>query len=459
MAIFENVRRIHMVGVGGSSMSGLAGLLRDEGYEVTGSDRTRSHKTDALEARGVRVLIGHRAENVRGAQLLVYSAAIAPDNPERAEAARLGIPQMERCDLIGRIMQGSECAIAVSGTHGKTTTTSMLAQAFLTAGRDPSVHIGGELDFLGGSTRRGRDEFILEACEYNRSFLHFFPTMAVILNIDEDHLDCYRDIDDIEAAFLQFANLSGFVVGWGDDMRVRRVIKDSGLPHATYGLGEENTLRPEGLSYDEHGRARFTALWEGEPIGQFELGVPGRANMLDALATIAVAKLRELPMDAVCEALKNFRGAHRRNELTSITDGVKVYTDYGHNPAEIQSALEIAALEPHGTLWAVWQPHTYSRTKTLFDQFLTIFGKADRVLVTDICAAREKDPGDIRSEMLIGPLRAHGVDAVLTPTFDDAEAYLRAHWRPGDVVITHGCGDIDLLNEQIALHGDSAPGR
>ena len=163
MAIFENVRRIHMVGVGGSSMSGLAGLLRDEGYEVTGSDRTRSHKTDALEARGVRVLIGHRAENVRGAQLLVYSAAIAPDNPERAEAERLGIPQMERCDLIGRIMQGSECAIAVGGTHGKTTTTSMLAQAFLTAGRDPSVHIGGELDFLGGSTRRGRDEFILEA--------------------------------------------------------------------------------------------------------------------------------------------------------------------------------------------------------------------------------------------------------------------------------------------------------
>ena len=459
MTDIRSVRRVHMIGVGGSSMSGLAGLLKDEGYEVTGSDRTRSHKTEALEARGVKVLIGHQAENVHGAQLVIYSAAIAADNPERAEAERLGIPQMERCDLIGQLMKGSECAIAVSGTHGKTTTTSMLAQAFLTAGHDPSVHIGGELDFLGGSTRRGKDEFILEACEYNRSFLHFYPTMAVILNIDEDHLDCYKDIDDIEHAFLQFARLSKYIVGWGDDMRVLRVIRESGLPHTTYGLGEGNTLRPEGLSFDERGRASFTAVWEGEPLGAFALGVPGQANLLDALATIAVAHLRGLSMDAVAEALSQFRGAHRRNELTSVTDGIKVFTDYGHNPAEIKSALEIAALEPHKTLWAVWQPHTYSRTKALFDQFLTTFDKADKVLVTDICAAREKDPGDIRSEMLIEPLRAHGVDAVLTPTFDDAEAYLRAHWQEGDVVITHGCGDIDLLNEQIALHGDTKPGK
>ena len=459
MTDIRSVQRVHMIGVGGSSMSGLAGLLKDEGYEVTGSDRTRSHKTEALEARGVKVLIGHQAENVHGAQLIIYSAAIAADNPERAEAERLGIPQMERCDLIGQLMKGSACAIAVSGTHGKTTTTSMLAQAFLTAGHDPSVHIGGELDFLGGSTRRGKDEFILEACEYNRSFLHFYPTMAVILNIDEDHLDCYKDIDDIEHAFLQFARLSKYIVGWGDDMRVLRVIRESGLPHTTYGLGEGNTLRPEGLSFDERGRASFTAVWEGEPLGAFALGVPGQANLLDALATIAVAHLRGLSMDAVAEALSQFRGAHRRNELTSVTDGVKVFTDYGHNPAEIKSALEIAALEPHKTLWAVWQPHTYSRTKALFDQFLTTFDKADKVLVTDICAAREKDPGDIRSEMLIEPLRAHGVDAVLTPTFDDAEAYLRAHWQEGDVVITHGCGDIDLLNEQIALHGDTKPGK
>jgi len=445
-----------MVGVGGSSMSGLAGLLKDEGFLVTGSDRTRSHKTERLEALGIPVTIGHAAENIDGAEVIVYSSAIAPDNPERAEAKKRGVPEIERCQLIGQLMRGSDCAIGVSGTHGKTTTTAMLAQAFLTAGADPTVHIGGELDFLGGSTRRGTGEFILEACEFNRSFLCFYPTVSVILNIDEDHLDCYKNLDEIEAAFLDFAKLSQYVVGWGDDERVRRVIQDSGLPHTTYGLGMGNMLVPRDVEWDGRGRAGFTAVLNGAKLGRFELGVAGKANFLDALAVIAVAALRRLDMALVAKALREFRGAHRRNELTSVTDGVKVFTDYGHNPAEIKSALEIAALEPHDRLISVWQPHTYSRTKALFSGFLSAFDLADKVLVTDICASREKDPGDIRSEMLIEPLRAHGVDAVLTKTFDDAEKYLRGHWREGDLVITHGCGDIDLLNEQIARNGDTA---
>jgi len=445
-----------MVGVGGSSMSGLAGLLKDEGFIVTGSDRTPSHKTEALERRDIPVKIGHAAENIDGAEVIVYSSAISPDNPERAEAARRGVPEIERCELIGQLMRGSDCAIGVSGTHGKTTTTAMLAQAFLTAGADPTVHIGGELDFLGGSTRRGTGEFILEACEFNRSFLCFYPTVSVILNIDEDHLDCYKNLDEIESAFLEFARLSQYVVGWGDDERVRRVIQDSGLPHTTYGLGMGNMLVPRDVEWDARGRASFTAVLNGVKLGRFELGVAGKANFLDALAVIAVAALRRLDMALVAKSLREFRGAHRRNELTSVTDGVKVFTDYGHNPAEIKSALEIAALEPHDRLISVWQPHTYSRTKALFSGFLSAFDLADKVLVTDICASREKDPGDIRSEMLIEPLRAHGVDAVLTKTFDDAEKYLRGHWREGDLVITHGCGDIDLLNEQIARNGDTA---
>jgi len=456
MANIRDFRRVHMVGVGGSSMSGLAGLLKDEGFLVTGSDRTRSHKTERLEALGIPVTIGHAAENIDGAEVIVYSSAIAPDNPERAEAKKRGVPEIERCQLIGQLMRGSDCAIGVSGTHGKTTTTEMLAQAFLTAGADPTVHIGGELDFLGGSTRRGTGEFILEACEFNRSFLCFYPTVSVILNIDEDHLDCYKNLDEIEAAFLDFAKLSQYVVGWGDDERVRRVIQDSGLPHTTYGLGMGNMLVPRDVEWDGRGRAGFTAVLNGAKLGRFELGVAGKANFLDALAVIAVAALRRLDMALVAKALREFRGAHRRNELTSVTDGVKVFTDYGHNPAEIKSALEIAALEPHDRLISVWQPHTYSRTKALFSGFLSAFDLADKVLVTDICASREKDPGDIRSEMLIEPLRAHGVDAVLTKTFDDAEKYLRGHWREGDLVITHGCGDIDLLNEQIARNGDTA---
>ena len=452
--------RAHFIGIGGSSMSGLAGYLKQAGYTVTGSDRTKSHKTEHLEAMQIPVAIGHDAANVHGADVIVYSAAISADNPERREAQRLGIPQIERCDLIGQLMEGYPFAVAISGTHGKTTTTSMMAQAFLTAGADPTIHIGGELDFIGGSTRASaaHRDFICEACEYNSSFLHFKPTVAVILNIDEDHLDYYKDLDDIESAFARFAALvpaDGWCIAWGDDPRARRVCENAACNHMTYGLGEDCMLRPANLRYDEHGCAAFTAELNGVALGDFHLNVPSEANMLDALAVICAAHVRGLDMAKVAEGLAGFTGAQRRFELTSVTDGVKCYTDYGHNPAEIKNALRIAALQPHNTLWSVWQPHTYSRTKTLFNQFLETFDVADVVLITDIMGAREADPGDIKSEMLIEPLRARGVNAVHTPSFDDAEAYLRAHWHSGDVMISHGCGNIDLLNEQIALHGDT----
>ena len=451
--------RVHFIGIGGSSMSGLAGLLKQEGFTVTGSDRTRSHKTDALEAKGIRVFIGHDAANVQGSDLIVYSAAIPETNPERSEAARKGIPQIERCDLIGQLMDHYPFAVGVSGTHGKTTTTSMLAQAFLEAGCDPTVHIGGELDFIGGSTRMGaKHDFIVEACEYHDSFLHFHPTVAIILNIDEDHLDWFGDIDHIEQAFARYAALvpdDGWCIAWGDDPRAKRVCLNARCNSLTYGLGEGCMLRAVDVEYDARGRASYTAVLDGEVLGRFHVGVASEANMLDSLAVVAAAHVRGLDMAAIGRALEGFVGAHRRFEHTSTTDGVACYTDYGHNPAEIRNAIRIANLQPHGTLWSVWQPHTYSRTKTLFDAFVETFDDVDKLLITDICAARESDPGDISSQMLIEPLRARGVDAVLTPTFDDAEAYLRAHWKPGDLMISHGCGDIDLLNEQIALHGDT----
>ena len=452
-------KRVHFIGIGGSSMSGLAALLNDEGYIVSGSDRTQSHKTDRLAEKGIKIVIGHFPESVRDADIIVYNAAIAPENPERAEAARLGIPQIERCDLIGQLMENYPFAIGVSGTHGKTTTTSMLAQAFLQAGADPTIHIGGELDFIGGSTRRGdRHDFIVEACEFHNSFLHFHPTVAIVLNIDEDHLDFFRDLDHIEATFAEYVALlpeDGWCIAWGDDLRARRVCENARCNHLTYGLGEQCMLRAVNLEYDERGCATYTAVIDGRELGRFHVGVSSEANMLDSLAVVAAAYVRGLNMEKIGEALANFVGAHRRFELTSTTDGVRCYTDYGHNPAEIKNAIQIASMQPHKTLWSVWQPHTYSRTKTLFDAFLSTFDGVDKLLITDICAARESDPGDICSEMLIEPLRARGIDAVLTPTFDDAEAYLRAHWQAGDVMVSHGCGDIDLLNEQIALHGDT----
>ena len=452
-------KRLHFIGIGGSSMSGLARFMQAKGCVVTGSDRTASHKTEALEAQGIRVAIGHRAENVHGADLVIFSSAVPADNPERAEAERLGIPQIERAVLLGRLMSTFDRAICVSGTHGKTTTTSMIAQVFVEAGEDPGVHIGGELDAIGGGTRVGHGEsFIAEACEYAGSFWHMKPTVGVILNIDEDHLDFYKDIDDIEASFTRFAGSippEGWCVGWGGDKRVRNVLKKLRCHTRTYGIEPFNEIRAEEISYDETGRAHFTATLFGHPLMEVQLSVAGEANLLDALACIAVADICQLPMSRVSESLERFTGAHRRFELTSVTDGVRLYTDYAHNPAEMKTAIHIAAMQPHERLWAVWQPHTYSRTKTLFDQFIETFDEADRVVITDIMGAREVDPGDISTPMLIGPLTKRGVKAVHTPTFDDAEAYLRANWQPGDIVITLGCGNIDLLNEQIARRGDT----
>lgn len=452
-------KHLHFIGIGGSSMSGLARFMLQKGCAVSGSDRDASHKTEALEKLGVKIYIGHSAENVHGADLVVYSAAIAESNPERAEAKRLGIPQVERAVLLGRLMSTFDQAICVSGTHGKTTTTSMIAQIFVEAGEDPGVHIGGELDAIGGGTRvGGGNTFIAEACEYSGSFWHFYPTIAVILNIDEDHLDFYKDLDDIEASFRRFAGLvpeDGWVVGWGDDPRVRRVLSSLKCRTRTYGLEPYNELRAEDISYDELGRPRFTVTLYGHPLCEVELAVSGEKNLLDALAAIAVSDIAELPMSRVSETLAHFTGAHRRFDLTSVTDGVRVYQDYAHNPAEMKTAIHIAAMQPHKTLWAVWQPHTYSRTKALFNGFVETFDEADHILITDVMGARESDPGDIRSEMFLEPLRARGKRVDVTPTFDDAEAYLRSHWHSGDLVITLGCGNIDLLNEQIAKKGDT----
>jgi UDP-N-acetylmuramate--alanine ligase len=440
-------------------MSGLAGLLKSLGYTVTGSDRDASHKTDALSESGIPVEIGHRAESVDGADIVVYTAAIPAENVERVRADALGIPQIERSVLLGQLMEGYGTAIGISGTHGKTTTTAMAAQVFVETGTNPTVHIGGELDALGGSTLLGaRDIFIAEACEFAASFLQLNPTLAVILNIDEDHLDFYKDIDHIEAAFLDYARRTaedGCVIGWGDDPRVLHVLSACGCDTRTFGLAAHNELRAENISYDEIGRPTFTATLFGHPLTDVTLGVAGEHNLLNALAVIALAEKCQLPMHRVAEILSAFVGAHRRFELTSVTDGAFVYQDYGHNPTEIKNALHIAKLRKRNRLWAVWQPHTYSRTKKLFDAFLDTFYDADAVLITDICAARESDPGDIHAGMLIEPLRARGVDAYLTPSFDDAERYLRAHWQPGDTVVTLGCGNIDLLNDQIKAHGDT----
>ncbi len=449
-------KRVHMIGIGGSSMSGLAQILLEKGYQLTGSDNLETYATRKLRDEGIPVTIGHKPENVHGAELILYTVAILPDNPERVEAARLGIPSIERATLLGQLMEGYPVAIGVCGTHGKTSTTSMLAQALVEAGLDPAVHIGGSLDYIGGSTRIGRGRtFVTEACEFNASFLHLKPTIAVVTNIEEDHLDFYKDIDDIQRAFAQFLGLlpaDGTAVGNGDDPRVRALLGALACHTVTYGLKENNDWTPANLTYDALGCARFDAARRGEIVGHVALKVAGFFHAYNALATIACADAAGAELSTVCAALCEFVGAHRRFERTGEIDGVQLYHDYGHNPTEMRNVIGVAKLQPHNRLWAVMQPHTYSRVKRLFADYLTCTAEADITLVTDIYAAREKDPGDIKAEQIVSGMREHGVCAAYTPSFDDTERYLRSHWQPGDLVLTMGCGNINQLNDQMNEH-------
>lgn len=449
-------KRVHMIGIGGSSMSGLAEMLIDKGYRVSGSDRTEGYLIGDVRAKGAEVFIGHRPENVHGADLIVYTAAIKADNPERAEGERLGIPSMERAYLLGQLMEGYPEAVGVCGAHGKTTVTSMLSQMLVECGLDPTVHIGGKLDAIGGSTRIGKgDAFLAEACEFNRSFLKLRPTVAVVLNIDADHLDCYKDIDEIEATFGQFLDLlpeNGLAIGKGTDERVARLLHRLPCRTETFGMTADCDWHPENLAEDDRGYASYDLSHRGEIVAHVVMGVPGAFNVENGLAALAAAHALGADMKQAAQSLSAFKGAHRRFELTDTIDGAEIFHDYGHNPAEMRNALSIARKRCKGRLFAVMQPHTFSRVRTLFDQYLTCTDIADVTLVTDICAAREKDPGDLNSGMLVEGMKQHGINAVWTPSFDDTEAYLRAHLRPGDLAITMGCGDINLLNEQIHKH-------
>ena len=452
-------KRVHMLGIGGSSMSGLAELLLKEGYIVTGTDNACSHAVERLRKLGIEIFIGHKAENIHGAALVIFSAAILPDNPERMEAVRLGIPQMERSVLLGQLMRGHNHVICVSGAHGKTTVSSMIAETCMDAGLDPTIHIGGRLDAIGGGTRiGGKNLFVAEACEFHGSFLEMHPTIAVVLNIDADHLDYYKDIDDIEHAFARFLSLlpeNGVAIGWGEDVRAMRILARCGRRAVTFGWSYNNDYYPENLVYSDLGCPRFDVMHGGRKLAHIELRVAGAFNVLNALAAFAASAEAGAAPESIAKSLTEFKGVHRRFELTGVIDGVRMFHDYGHNPTEMRAALSVAEKQKTGRVFAVMQPHTYSRVKKLFNDYLTCTAAADITLVTDIYAAREKDPGDINTPMLIEGMRAHGINAVHTPTFDDTERYLREHWQPGDLVLTMGCGNINLLNEQMQEHGDT----
>lgn len=449
-------QRIHMIGIGGSSMSGLAEMLQREGYIVTGSDASDSHAAKRLRLAGIPVSVGHHPEEVAGAALIVYSAAIGADDEERVEAERLGIPQLERAPLLGQLMEGYKERVCICGTHGKTTTSAMVAQMMVGMSLDPTVHIGGQLDALGGSTRIGNSAvFVAEACEFNRSFLHMSPTVAVLLNIEEDHLDCYGDMEHVEEAFFAFLSSlppDGLVIANAEDERVMRLVEKLPRRAETFGM-TRGDWTVGNLVTDASGMPSFSCLLHGKEIVRLSLRVAGQFNILHALAAIAVVHAMGEDTQRAKDALLSFTGAHRRFELTGYVKGMKMYHDYGHNPAEMRSAIEVAKLQKRRII-AVMQPHTYSRVISLFDSYLTCTAEADITLVTDIYGAREKDPGTVNSQMLVDGMVKNGVTAFLTPTFDDTERWLIENGRPEDLVLTMGCGNINLLNEQMQQHWD-----
>ncbi len=444
-------RRVHLAGIGGVSMNPLAEVLHQMGLAVQGSDQSESPAVERLRHMGVHVSIGHDAGNIRGAEFLIRTAAIHDDNPEIAVAHAAGLPVFERAEAWGAIMQRYENAICIAGTHGKTTTTAMTTHIFMAAQADPTVMIGGTLSMLHSGYRVGRgDTIILESCEYCNSFLHFFPTVAVVLNVEEDHLDFFTGgLPEIKQSFRKFAELvppDGRIVANADAPGAMDALR--GLPLFTFGRSESADCRAENLTW-EYGRPEFDVVVDGRLYTHLALHVAGEHNLSNALAAASAAYVLGIPGRAVKLGLEGFFGAGRRFECKGQCRGAKIYDDYAHHPAEIHALLEMTRSLGYDRVICAFQPHTYSRTKALFADFVRELKKADLAVLTDIFAAREKNTAGVSSRDLAAEIPG----ALYCPSLREAEQCLMDLARPGDLILTVGAGDIYTVGEALARHG------
>ena len=435
-------------------MSGLAEILLDEGFTISGSDSRESDLTKHLEARGIQIFYGQKASNIiPGIDLVVYTAAIHEDNPEFAEAKSKNLPMLSRAELLGQIMDNYENSIAVAGTHGKTTTTSMISQILLEAKTDPTITVGGILDAINGNLRVGNSEvFISEACEYTNSFLNFRPKYSIILNIEAEHLDFFKDINDIRASFRKYsANTlaNGATIINGEIDNYEEIV--DGLPQQiiTYGLNSTYDYYAENITYDEKACAIFSAMHNGTKIMDVHLNVPGKHNVSNSLAAIALCQAMNIPTEAIISGLTKFGGANRRFQYKGEIDGVTIIDDYAHHPTEIRATLTAAANYPHKRLVLVFQPHTYSRTKAFFNDFADVLSMADVVVLADIYAAREQNTYGISSKDILNLLKEKGTDAYYFPTFDEIEKFLLKNCINGDLLITMGAGNVVEIGENL----------
>lgn len=451
---FNHPCHVHFIGIGGISMSGLAEILMKEGFTVSGSDNKESSLTDHLTDKGAVIFYGQKASNIiDGINVVVYTAAIHEDNEEFMEAKRQGLPMLSRAELLGQLMTNYDTPIAVSGTHGKTTTTSMLSHIFLAGDMDPTISVGGILKAIHGNIRVGSSGlFVTEACEYTNSFLHFFPKISVILNIDADHLDFFKDLDDIRHSFRLFAELlpeDGTLVINGDIENLSYITDGLACRVVTFGREASLDYSASDIQYDEQGNASFDLIRHRIPSGHVTLSVGGEHNVYNALSAIAVADLLGVSAETIQEGLLSFHGTDRRFEYKGEFNGITVIDDYAHHPTEIEATLKSAAHYPHRELWCIFQPHTYTRTKALFDEFAQALSHTDHLILADIYAARETDTLGISSEQLARAAASYGCDAIYLPSFDEIEKYVRDHCQSGDLLITMGAGDVVNIGEDL----------
>lgn len=450
---FDRPCHVHFIGIGGISMSGLAEILLQEHFTVSGSDAKESPLTLHLIDNGATVFYGQKAENIiDGIDVVVYTAAIHEDNPEFMEAKRQNLPMLSRAELLGQLMKNYEMPIAISGTHGKTTTTSMMSHILLDGELDPTISVGGILKAIGGNIRVGRSEyFVTEACEYTNSFLHFFPKIGIILNIDADHLDFFKDLDDIRNSFRKFAQLlpeDGALIINSDIEHLSAITKGLVCKVITFG-GASADYSFTDVEHDDHGNTSFTVVKYGRPSERISLSVGGDHNIYNALSVIAAADLLQISTEHIQKGLHAFHGTDRRFQYKGEVNGITVIDDYAHHPTEIAATLTAAANYPHRELWCIFQPHTYTRTKSLFPEFAQALSKAQHLIMADIYAARETDTLGVSSEQLAQAAKALGCDAIYLPSFEAIEAFVLENCKKGDLLITMGAGDVVNIGEHL----------
>ena len=452
---FKNSKqKIHFIGIGGVSMSGLAQIMNTYGFSVSGSDMNSNKSTKHLQALGITVFCGHSQANItEDIDLVVYTAAIAADNPELVAMNSLGIPSLTRAQFLGQLMQNYNYPICIAGTHGKTTTTSMLTDVLLAADVDPTITVGGILDSISGNIRIGKSQyFVTEACEYCDSFLNFNPKIGVILNIEEDHMDYFKDLDHIKDSFYKFAQKipsDGILIINGAISGLDLFIQGLDCQVETFGLDPKDTWYATNITYDENAYGSFDLFYKGDALGRMSLKVPGEHNIYNALSICASSNYIGIPISDWIKGFEAYSGTHQRFELKGVLKGITIIDDYAHHPTEVRATLEVAKKRSPNKIWCVFQPHTYTRMKIFLNDFANALSLADHIIVSDIYAAREKDPGDIHSKDLVKLIHNSGGSAVYINNFDDITTHLLEHCLPGDLIVTMGAGNINIVADEL----------